>query len=74
MSYNPASYFKGVYIMAQYEMITIRQLAATGLMPESALRLLVRQNEIPFRKVGNRVYLNYEAVKEALKKFEEHHK
>lgn len=41
---------------------TIRQTAATGILPEHAIRVLVKQNKIPHLKVGSRVLINYEKL------------
>lgn len=38
-------------------LMTIRQIAATGLMPEHALRTLVKTGRAPSFKVGNRVLI-----------------
>ena len=43
-------------------MMTIRQLAAEGIMPEHALRQLVRQNRLPAVRIGNRFLLDYYTV------------
>ena len=44
------------------QMLTIRQIAATGIMSEHALRVLVRQGRIPHVKVGNRALINYDVL------------
>lgn len=41
---------------------TIRQTAATGILPEHAIRVLVKQNKIPHLKVGNKVLIHYEKL------------
>lgn len=41
------------------KMITIRQVADTGIMPEHAIRVLVKDNKIPHIKVGNKVLINF---------------
>ena len=43
-------------------MMTIRQLAAEGVMAEHALRQLVRQNRLPAVRVGNRYLMDYYTV------------
>ena len=40
------------------KMLTIRQIAATGILPEHALRTMVKTNQIPCVKVGNRNLIN----------------
>ena len=39
-------------------LLTIRQVAATGILPEHALRSMVKQGQIPVLKVGNRNLIN----------------
>ena len=41
---------------------TIRETAATGILPEHALRQLVKQGKIPCLRVGNRVLIHYEKL------------
>ena len=41
------------------EMVTIRQAAQRGILPERALRRLVSQNKIPVVRSGNVAYINY---------------
>lgn len=43
-------------------MMTIRQVAATGLLPETALRRLAAENRLPALRVGNRLLVNYDAL------------
>lgn len=43
-------------------MMTIREVARTGLLPEHALRTLARQNKLPCIYVGNKCYINYTAL------------
>lgn len=47
-------------------MMTIRETARTGILPEHALRQLVKQEKIPFIKCGNRVFINYDRLVEML--------
>ena len=44
----------------QPRMMTIRQVAATGILPENAIRTLSRQGKLPAIKVGNTSYINYD--------------
>jgi hypothetical protein len=46
----------------QPRMLTVRQVAATGIMPEHALRLLIKQNRIPYIMVGSKALINYTAL------------
>lgn len=47
-------------------MLTIRQVAATGLLPETALRRLAAENRLPALKVGNRMLINFDSLVEQL--------
>ena len=46
--------------------MTIRQVAATGLLPETALRRLAAENRLPALKVGNRLLVNLDLLVEQL--------
>ena len=50
------------------EFKTIRQTAATGLISEHYLRILVKQGKCPHIMCGNRVLVNYTALAEMLDK------
>ena len=41
-------------------MMTIREVARTGLMSEYTLRALVKQGHVPCIKVGAKVLINYD--------------
>lgn len=45
---------------------TIRQTAATGILSEHHLRILVAKGECPGIKTGNRFLINNEALSEML--------
>ena len=47
-------------------MMTIKQVAKTGMIPEHTLRSLVKQNRIPYVHVGNRALINSEKLLEFL--------
>lgn len=47
-------------------LMTIRQVAATGLMPEHALRTLVKTGRAPSFKVGNKNLINLDKLIEQL--------
>ena len=47
-------------------MLTIRQVAATGLLPETALRRLAAENRLPALRVGNRLLVNYDRLVQML--------
>ena len=44
------------------EILTVRQVAKRGLLPERTLRRLVAQNKIPIIKSGRTQYVNYSAL------------
>ena len=48
------------------KMLTIRETAKTGILPEYALRQLVKQGKIPHIQCGNRVLINYSRLVEML--------
>lgn len=52
--------------MEQPKMMTIRQTAATGILPESALRTLVKSGKIKAVYVGNRALINYQQLVDQL--------
>ena len=43
-------------------MLTIRETAATGVLPEHALRAGVKQGWVPHIKVGNKALVNYDRL------------
>ena len=44
------------------QMMTIRQVAATGILSEHAIRMLVKAGKIPHLTVGKRVLINLDTV------------
>ena len=48
------------------EFKTIRQVAATGLISEHYLRIMVKKGECPCIRSGNRVLVNVPALREKL--------
>ena len=50
---------------------TIRQVAKTGLLPENALRHLLKQGELPGLYCGSRYYINTVQLKRQLKIIDE---
>lgn len=48
------------------EFKTIRQTAATGILPEYRIRIMVSQGNCPGFKVGNRFMVNVTALAERL--------
>lgn len=41
------------------KMMTIREIAATGVLPEYAIRVLVREGKIPAIRCGTAVRINF---------------
>ena len=48
------------------KMMSIREIAKTGLLPEHALRVLVKKGTIPHLEIGNKVLINYYTLEEML--------
>ncbi len=48
------------------KMLTIRETARTGILPETALRRLAAENRLPALKVGNRLLVNFDMLVEQL--------
>ena len=46
--------------------LTIRQVAATGVLSEHAIRIMEKQGKIPCLKVGKKTMINYPLFLEAL--------
>lgn len=44
------------------KMMTIREIASTGLLPEHAIRILVKQKRIPALYIGNKALINYHVL------------
>ncbi len=44
------------------KMMTIRQIAATGILPEHTIRILVKAGKIPHLTVGRKVLINFDTV------------
>ena len=48
------------------QMMTIRQVAATGLLPEHALRIMEKQGRLPCIYSGRKCLVNYTRLLEQL--------
>ena len=46
----------------QPRMMTIREIARTGLLSEYALRLLSKQGKLPAIRVGNKALVNFDKL------------
>lgn len=47
-------------------MLTIRQTAATGILPENALRAMVKEGRCPHIMCGTRALINYDKLVQML--------
>lgn len=47
-------------------MMTIREVARTGLLSEHALRMLLKKGKLPAMYVGNKALINYDKLCENL--------
>lgn len=47
-------------------MMTSRQVAATGILPESAIRRMVREGTAPHIMIGCKALINYDKLLEML--------
>ena len=43
-------------------MMTIREVAKTGLLPEHALRIMVKQGNCPCVYIGSKVLINFDLL------------
>ena len=49
------------------KMMTIREIAKTGLLPEHAIRMMVKQNKIPVLYIGRKALINYNYMVEFIR-------
>lgn len=47
-------------------MMTVRQVASTGLLPESAIRRLLHEKKIPAVYSGKKAFINFDVLCEQL--------
>lgn len=47
-------------------MMTVRQVASTGILPENAIRVLLKQGKLPAVYSGNTAYIHFEKFVEYL--------
>ena len=47
-------------------MMTVKQIAKTGLMPENALRQLLKEGKLPVVYIGKKALINYSKLCELL--------
>ena len=48
------------------KMMTIRQVAKTKILPEHALRLMLKQGTLPHIKIGVKILVNFDLLLEQL--------
>ena len=48
------------------KMMTIREIAKTGLLSEHALRLLLKEGKLPAIYIGNKALVNYDKLRTEL--------
>ena len=51
-------------------MMTVREIAKTGLLPEHALRLMLKEGKLPAIFVGKKALINYDNLCEKLSALE----
>lgn len=51
---------------AKPTMLTVRETAKKGILPEHAIRLLLKAGKLPAIFVGKKAYINYEKLCEQL--------
>lgn len=50
----------------QPQMLTVRETAKTGILPEHAIRLMLKQGKIPAVYIGKKALINYDKLCEQL--------
>jgi hypothetical protein len=55
---------------SQPKMMTVREVARTGLLPEHALRLMLKAGRLPAIQVGNKALINFNKLVEQLASLE----
>ena len=48
------------------KMMTVKEVAATGILSEYAIRLLIKTGRLPVLRVGNRALINFDRFQEDL--------
>ena len=43
-------------------MMTVREVAATGILPENAIRVMLKEGRIPAIYIGRKALINYDAL------------
>lgn len=50
-------------------MMTVRQVAATGILPESAIRRMLRENKLPAVFSGKKAFINFDLLCQQLSNY-----
>ena len=48
-------------------LMTVRQIAATGLLPENTIRVMLKQGKLPAVYSGTTAYINFDLMCEQLR-------
>lgn len=56
----------GITMHDNPKMMTIREIAKTGLLSEHALRLLLKEGKLPAIYIGNKALVNYDKLRTEL--------
>ena len=48
------------------KMMTVKEVAATGILSEYAIRLLIKEGRLPVLRIGNRALINFDRLREDL--------
>ena len=57
-------------IKEQPNMMTVREIARTGLLSEHALRIMLKAGKLPAIYIGNKALINYDKLCEQVSAFE----
>ena len=49
-------------LLYEPKMMSIREIAATGLLPEHALRTMLREGKLPVIYIGRKALVNYDKL------------
>lgn len=52
--------------MKYKKLLTVRETAEKGILSESAIRKLIKQNKIPGVQIGNRFYVNIDLLEQSI--------
>ena len=49
------------------KMMTVRQIASTGILPENTIRVMLKRGDLPAIYSGNTAYINFDLMCEQLR-------